>query len=80
MTKRALTPEHAERLRLATARSVLDHLRVAGVNVPANILAAGLMAVVVRIVRENISAKHQSAVIARCRASLDAAEAARGKR
>lgn len=79
MTRRPITPDRAERLRIATAQSVLEHLKAAGGGVPANILAQGLAVALVEMLG-HVNVKHRAEVTARCRAALEAAEAARGRR
>lgn len=75
MAKR-LTPERAERLRLATSQSVLDHLRMAGGGVPSHLLALGLAAALSEMLG-HVNVKHRAEVRAQCRMALDAAERVR---
>lgn len=77
--RRAISAERAEALRLATKQSVLDHLKVAGVNVPSSILAQGLATALAEMLG-HVAVKHRAEVAARCRAALDAAETVRGRR
>lgn len=71
--RRAISAERAELLRQATAQSVLEHLRAAGAGVPSHLLAIGLAAATAEMIR-NVKPRNRAAVIARCRAALDAAE------
>lgn len=73
MTRRAMTAERAELLRKATAEATLDFLRVAGVNVPAHLLALGL-AEALREMLGHVHARHRADTAARCAAILSAAE------
>gem|GEM_PF-3837575 len=76
MTRRAMTPERAAALRAATTESVMDHLRVAGVNVPANILAQGLAVALAEMI-QNVKPRNRPDVIAKARAALDMVETRR---
>ena len=61
--RRASTADHAARLRLATARATMDYLRRAAVNVPAQVVVDGLMAVVGEIVARDVKPGNRAAVL-----------------
>jgi hypothetical protein len=56
MARRKLTPEYAERLRIATAQSTLEYLKRAAAGIPANVIAFGLAAVLVEIITKHVNA------------------------
>lgn len=65
--RRTISPERAEALRVATSQSVLDHLRIAGVNVPASCLALGLAAALAQMLGKHVNVRHRGEILARCR-------------
>lgn len=68
------TPERAERLRVATAQSVMDHLRAAGAGVPSHLLATGLATALAEMIGRHVNVKHRAATFERCAAIVSAAE------
>lgn len=74
MTRRAMTPERAEAMRVAVARAVLDYLRRAAMNIPARVIAAGLATLVADVIVTHVPARHRAETFERVRSILSAAE------